>query len=875
MATTAAMQSEDPWDWTVDEVVAALCDPALPFRGNNNPHALPDSLLLEQKLREHIVEGCCLLTDIDVNILKEDFGITAIGPRGHIHREILRLRRRSSRYLEHITHRLPDPQTRCYTSKHHVKPTCARGTQSDEQVQLQNTESTTNDEHSRTRPGLVPDVTITMTALEESGATAVYTATDEPSLDTMNDEQSREKVPTVAAELPDPSVSKASQRRIAPTFIRHLDQNHGTDQLSVARGPPDVEQQSCEKVPTVAAELPDSPVSKAGRKRVAPLLIHQLDQDCDTDQPSITGGSRDVEQLQTNAEPDTAHTRKPNEAYLGTKAQPVDDLFYKYVQSASKLAKSLATRATLDDEEANLDDFAFTNVSVSNGQRHYINSRMRHFLRQKLQVYKRGSTRRYGIRPYPDSLGSKHQPLSITIFETGQKGVYATRQDRAQWLSSSNICSSQSKLISDDPDIHQLPTPLEEDDGAGWDFLVKWQHATGQDFVHPVYGDSGSEGEYDLETWRLIEEEKGEKLPRPLGRSKMMKKVSEEEVITTIDKATERMIEDWKQRRLPRLSPTAWMLWSRSRRYGTEQVQISSLIFDVQHLTSRLDKLRKGIAKEVWISTARISRQCESMRRTINELEEAKWKLSTLQLVVRPEKPQKLQKQPKKAHAPESLHEKLDIEADSCLVDSSDGDLDGFVVDDDEPPIKGSDASIADSDKDDHRSNTKPLSADVVDLTFDSDATEPEASPVSATPAAHPNRSTAARHPSVLVQARVDDTELAGVSNILDLDEDSAYDSASEPALSHKVPELYETAEISEMDHKIFMERSDRKRLLIWILARVDIQRRTSAYSYICFHDFVSTQENVWRTLDSLRSDHPDVKTTESKERRTIKAITA
>lgn len=73
---------EDPWEWTIDQVVTALCDQTFPFRATKNPQPLPDATLLEQKLREHYIEGCSLLTDINHASLKEDFNIRALGQRG-------------------------------------------------------------------------------------------------------------------------------------------------------------------------------------------------------------------------------------------------------------------------------------------------------------------------------------------------------------------------------------------------------------------------------------------------------------------------------------------------------------------------------------------------------------------------------------------------------------------------------------------------------------------------------------------------------------------------------------------------------------------------------------------------------------------------
>ncbi|KAI4116361.1 MAG: hypothetical protein LQ338_007728 [Usnochroma carphineum] len=888
MATSEAQQSKDPWDWTVDEVVAALCDPALPFRAGKNLQALPDAILLEEKLREHFIEGFALLTELDHSTLKAEFAIPAVGQRSHIKHEIQRLRRQSPRYLAFIKDCVPDPPqgfsiARCKAKESpEAQQSIKSDKPSDEQVQPQQNETTIIDEHGKKRRRLVLNVASPIVMQDEMNQAAA---------DTTMHERSNTLVPTVVAEQPVP-----------------FDHGNMTD-----------------------------------RKRIAPTLIHQPDERHESPQTLDSQHSEGAGHLQTNGDLQISHARKPNEAYLGIRALSVDDLFYERVQPASQLAKSLVTLTTLNEDEGGSLEFAFVGTPMSNGQQRYINSRIQHFLRQQRQIFRRGTNFRYGILPYPDALASKHQSLSITVFEATPNAVIATRQDRTKWRPSSSTNSARTNLILDDADadVYHLPIPLETDDGADWDYLEKWHHIGNHD-VLPGYGDSGSEGEYELETWRQIEKENGKKLPRPLGRSKKIKKVSKEDVLSTIEKAIQQMIDDWEQKQLPRLSRTAWMLWSKSRRKGTKQTQINSLTFDVEHLSSRLDKLRKEIAKEEWISTAKILRQCESMRRTIFELEECNWKISILQLKVRPEKPEKLQQPPKapsgNTHGPELSHEKQILDDDTSLTATSDDDLDGFIVDDEDFP-RPSDSGMAnaesddDEDKDDDRTISDggsstgtpdmhergprvdagkanpievalrnpeqeapsqptfrpPSLAEIIDLT--SDASEPEVAPLSSTSAVYPSRTPSVHRLSALDEdpfARSQRKKAAfklpqglptfgsGMSNVVDLDEDSAYDSAPEPTIPLKLPGLHEIVEISEMDPKILMERSDRKRLLIWILTRCDLKRRSNAYTYISNHDLHSVQAGVWCTIKSLRGFRRKVIGSESeRESETIKAISA
>lgn len=93
-----ATENTDPIDWTLDEVVEFLCNPErAPWASSlNTPR--PDPVTLEDSLRENLVSGEVLLNDVDSSILKEDFGIKALGHRSSVIRAIKWLQERSDKY---------------------------------------------------------------------------------------------------------------------------------------------------------------------------------------------------------------------------------------------------------------------------------------------------------------------------------------------------------------------------------------------------------------------------------------------------------------------------------------------------------------------------------------------------------------------------------------------------------------------------------------------------------------------------------------------------------------------------------------------------------------------------------------------------------
>lgn len=897
MAAPHAPSSTDPWEWTVDEVVAALCHPTSPFRSRSNSQVLPNATFLEKKLREHCIEGCSLLTDINNTSLKEDLGISALGHRGHIKREVQRLRLDSPRYLDYLNRRLPEPSSRYSTGRHNAEQSNVQS--------VHNTQQWLNQ-----LPDLQEPVAHAVTPDVPDGV--LHDLPEQPQLTrdetTIIDENGRKRRKLVL----NAAIAVSSEERTAPAAV---------DTMTSAP--------SIEDIPATVAG-PSPPLDKVDRKRIAPTLIHHSDHTHNQLQEPALEPPAEAERSLMESTPLTSASRKPDNAYLGTKALHVEDLFYERAQLSSKLANSLAERTVMKDDDEPF-NFAITGIPASNGQRLYVNSRIQHYLRQRPQQFRRGTRICSGVIPYPDILGPKHQSLSITIFDTTPDAVIATREDRAGWLPSSSMNSSRPNRGVDDTDMdtHRLPVPLEEDNGADWDFLEKWHHAPGHDHVLPVYGESGSEGEYDLETWRLIEQEKGGKLPRPLGRSRQMKKVSDNDVLDAIDEAVQRMIEDWKQKRLPRLQRTAWILWSKSRRDGSKHARISSLAYDVEHLSIRLDKLRKEIAKEKWLSVKRVSRQCESMRRTIWELQDSKWKISTLKLRVRPEKQLKLPNvKPETPNGPTSSHDEQDIELETSVGDTSaDEDLDGFIIDDEDATSVEDGANMADMGDDNQIHDEGDLMTDIyrggqqaeaeevrlvdlalkapkneiavqptpkptarnniIDLTLDSDI-EPEAPPlmsdtldghsvsnrlVNSTTFEDEDPVQRSQRKKAMFKTPQRVPEAMDQSNVVDLEGDSAYDSAPEPA--SKLPELYETSLISNMDPELLMERSDRKRLLIWLLTRCNLERRENVYAYISNQGILSVQDDVWRTIGILRGRRRSLRGAQSDEQpEVIKILT-
>lgn len=90
--------STDPIDWSVDDVVAFLCNPESAPWAQSLSSARPDPAALEAALHDSLVSGEVLLHDVDSDAIKNDLGVKALGHRSSLTRAIEWLRLRSPKY---------------------------------------------------------------------------------------------------------------------------------------------------------------------------------------------------------------------------------------------------------------------------------------------------------------------------------------------------------------------------------------------------------------------------------------------------------------------------------------------------------------------------------------------------------------------------------------------------------------------------------------------------------------------------------------------------------------------------------------------------------------------------------------------------------
>ncbi|MCJ1435837.1 hypothetical protein MMC27_005213 [Xylographa pallens] len=468
-------------------------------------------------------------------------------------------------------------------------------------------------------------------------------------------------------------------------------------------------------------------IDAQGRKRMRPILITQpvieQEQEEKSMLPIMSTQEKDetvlvshgrAEQCLTDIVPIESNLksarRTSSDVYLGVNALPVDQIFYgdtamdevvSYDEPRDKIFPLESERA------ANGHDSWFLssnhNHSFGSGAQLYVSNRLKFFLsRPEPMLLNRRSEISYGIIPYPARVihsVKRHQPVSLTLMSEISSELITKRVNRSAWVKRIDQEWNKSQVppnnhaptdVFDVSGGDSLLSHLGENEIHDWDFLEKWRHRANGDDVLPLYGDSGSDGELDLDTWQEIvkeEAKKGRKLERPVGLSKH-KHLSNSEVSDAIERAMGLLVSEWKAKKLPFLDGKAWRLWIRSRRDKSKRAQIEQCTSEITRLEHYLQRIKDKIILERWSKVEKVMKQCQSAYRTVFDREFEKWKINILELRSPPQKPVPAERQltaRQQNRTPESLEDdEEDLETDNSGAESSDDGLDDFIVNESE-----------------------------------------------------------------------------------------------------------------------------------------------------------------------------------------------
>ena len=480
----------DPWNWDVERVCHKI------FQATGD-HGATESM------RANRVSGDSLLTIIDRENLKNEIGIVPLGIRGTILRYIDMWRQSSQKYKDYVARK--DQQQFREKLKSLVH---------EHQLQHQFHQLIGSGQGDFIRELDLPDLDLALDP-QERGVRAWDHRKNGPCLLMAQEETSVQR--RSLSPLPDlgiigleEPVEMNVERSLlnpnpnsyfvlftklgaAPTLFPHIqsDNQNGASSPDVPSGQQDMGQ--LDALQNTAA-LMDIDEPSLATPSGAPIHRHQSCQQ--PDEPLSTIIRR----------PSETSRRKNRGGYLGSQALLVDDLFYG--------------GRNFDAEED--DNFLVLPFDTPVGVKRYVERQIRHFLvnPEMSLAIKRDGLYRKAFKPYRASLVKKHYTQSITVFDAcGEKSkVFQAKVDDEDmtdlvWNDASrspNKNDSQRMTFGEDP-LAPAKINYNKDDKSEhcYDYLLKWLKIDG-DKTLPPFGDSESEGEYDIATWREIEEEIGE-----------------------------------------------------------------------------------------------------------------------------------------------------------------------------------------------------------------------------------------------------------------------------------------------------------------------------------------------------------------------------
>lgn len=632
-------------------------------------------------------------------------------------------------------------------------------------------------------------------------------------------------------------------------------------------------------------------IDEQGRKRVIPVNVAHIDHELGTaiSRPRSPGASLVVLQLPITspvylpsvfqeAQRQTPSARKPDQVYLGLKALAIDTIFY----SNTLIGEEVKNDFTMGEigranslESSDTESFIFSGQPFGNGLRRYVGARIKHYLiSSRLRVY--NHRKQVIIIPYPDILLKKHHQLSATVFSKSPAGPIASRMDRSQCLQN-NFRNGQD--FGDNRfDMSSPSFPQAETANVDWNYLQKWGRQAVEDKILPIYGESGSEGEYDPETWQEIEAER-HSVDATVRRPKK-KYFTQAEVEEKLSDAEKQMVAQWEAIKKPGLSRKAWFFWET---YRNDPREHSRTKLSLEHLEKRLVKIRSEIMGIKWTSTKQLQKQCRSMEASVFDREKLSWLIWVLKKKTPPPKMPPLPTKKSKATSKDMSGVKRssdssdlddfiseddflsEDESDMAAYRASEDGEDTHMISDDEPGIVPQTPDVKLASGDDGslprgissvpwQNQRTPISEkgfrhrpDFIDLTQRSDSISTETSPVkflssgivSRLPSYHgdplgpkPKPAKFKIPPGASPTIVIDSSPIqAPVEDDLDLSE------------------LGEVKDIFKHDPDEFVIVKDRKRLLVWTIEKTSIGLRDSIIGQVEYASLREVKSTIWTGL--------------------------
>jgi SNF2 family DNA or RNA helicase len=955
--------NDDPWLWNITDVVAALCLDDGPLRSSGTQRLFPDPELLAQALIGNAISGPSLLTDLNHVSLRDELGIRALGHRTSILHYIQDLRRQSPRYLEHVrsdpdrTVRLLEvgaisghtaisgntqlglipqldvgvdlrttqstdlnPVPRFSLSQGNVPlatnslSTSSVGLGGNSEIQEDAVNMVGNEDvedlrvskrnHSPESGRISPQVKLTLDSCINDNVSVANALRDVRLLETSIVDGSGRKRRRLDISALAPTRAMSPLLEVTRTTRPNDTSEDDGSQHNISRD-----------TPTTLLTEPLRPgvviIDDQGRKRVIPVKVthfgHGQGRTGATPQPPESLPDAHyyptrVHLISSSSERQRQppSLRKPYQEYLGLKSLYIDTIFY----SGTALGQEVEHDSKMDEfwlsdntPQSESESFVLSNQAFANGTREYVAARLKHYLLcSRLRVLS-NQKNQVIIIPYPETILERHRQPSATVFLESPTGIVTLRMNRSKCLQ--NSLSRGQGLPNDPFSASNVPFLQDEVSSVDWKYLQKWGRQGIEDKILPIYGDSGSEGEYDPQTWQEMEKERLSIKPTLSRRKK--ESLSQAEVEEALGAAEKQMVEQWNVVKKPGLRQKAWSLWKKSRRDQSERSQIEFAKRSIDHLEKRLSKIRSEIMGTEWALTKQLNKQCRSMEASIFDREKHLWMVRVLKnkspLTKMSSRHKASRATLKDISGIKRSSDRSSVSKSDSSSGSSDHELDDFIVEDDSIPDENSDVTtyrvrndgddtyvISDGESDimpqtpgveiksendeiilpgmlpvpldelSVPSNSKyrfKKEPDFIDLTQKSDSLSEETSSAKA-PSTKPFPRLQSYQGDIFTPSRKKPAvfkRAPSISRIISIDSDPVEGPVQD---AFDFSDSYEVNNIFKLDPAVFVKRKDRKRLLFWTIEHASIGMRNKITHLVQNSSFKEARSTVWAGLTVL-----------------------
>ncbi|EAW12570.1 putative SNF2 family helicase/ATPase [Aspergillus clavatus NRRL 1] len=352
--------------------------------------------------------------------------------------------------------------------------------------------------------------------------------------------------------------------------------------------------------------------------------------------------------------------RPQNDSLVLNPLNPLQDKEW-YMGPERVLLSQLFYPPTTDEDDQS---FIMLGPKFPTAQRHVVKKCLNYYYKQRpIELKSDEGGSQLAILPYDYSKANEADKHLFTLYTAKNGTVAVTQENIKKWPQLNQAGATDPKS----------PRTLNPSDPYSY-LLQKYPAGEDDQDLCPVYGESGSEGEFDEETWQEITNEHDE-----LTQHKP-RRLTSTEVDAVIENCINEFVDKWRRNGLPKEETKAWKLWQMTRRAKCTNQSIKAITRDINLLERRLGKVLEAIRGSEYTSQAELQTQCQSMEQTVLDIQKRKWRISVLEQekcpakVAAPLKNRTLPQPKARFQDEESLHSESGM---------SSGSLDDFIDDSD------------------------------------------------------------------------------------------------------------------------------------------------------------------------------------------------